>query len=48
MSAAPWLERLECLAARLPELCLGTDLAALTVAELSGLYRFLSRIAGGA
>ena len=43
-----WLDRLECLAARFPELCLGTDLAALSVAELWGLYRFLSRIANGA
>jgi len=48
MSRAPWLDRLQCLAARFPELCLGSDLAALSVAELWGFYRFLSRIAQGA
>ncbi len=48
MRPAGWLERLECLVAHFPELCLGTDLAAFSVAELWGLYRFLSRIADGA
>jgi hypothetical protein len=42
-----WLDRLECLAARFPELCLGTDKAALSGTERGGLYRFLSRIADG-
>jgi hypothetical protein len=48
MSPAAWLERLHCLAARLPELGIGADLAALSAADLWGLYRFLSRIADGA
>lgn len=47
MKPAAWLERLQCLAARFPELCLGSDLAALSVADLWGLYRFLSRMADG-
>lgn len=45
MRPAAWLERLQCLAARLPELGIGADLAALSAADLWGLYRFLSRIA---
>ena len=44
MSAA-WLDRLQCLIARLPELGIGADLAALSAADLWGLYRFLSRVA---
>lgn len=48
MRPADWLERLQCLAARLPELGMGADLAALSAADLWGLYRFLSRMADGA
>ena len=48
MRPAAWLERLQCLAARFPELGMGADLAALTAADLWGLYRFLSRVADGA
>ena len=48
MRPTAWLERFESLAARFPELYLGTDLAALSLAELWGLYGFLSRIADGA
>ncbi len=42
------LERLQCLAARFPQLGIGADLAALSAADLWGLYRFLMRIADGA
>ena len=48
MRPAAWLERLQCLVARFPELGMGADLAALTAADLWGLYRFLSRVADGA
>ena len=48
MTAATWLERLQWLAARLPEFGIGPDLAALSAADLYGLYRFLSRAADGA
>lgn len=48
MSPAAWLDRLQCLAARFPEHGIGADLAALSTADLWGLYRFLSRIADGA
>ena len=48
MSAPAWLERLEWLVARFPEYGIGADLAALTVADCWGLYRFLVRIADGA
>ena len=47
MLPAAWLERLQCLAARFPQLGIAPDLAALPAADLWGLYRFLSRIAGG-
>lgn len=48
MRPATWLERLPWLAARFPECGLGADLAALSAADLWGLYLFLSRIADGA
>lgn len=47
MTAPTWLERLQWLAARFPEHGIGTDLAALSAADLWGLYRFLTRIAEG-
>jgi len=39
------LERVQTLAVRLSHLGLGPDLAALTLAELWGVYRFLQRLA---
>ncbi len=47
MSARAWLEDLQSLAARCTGLGIGPDLAALTLAEAWGLYRFLARMAGG-
>lgn len=47
MKPAGWLERLHWLAARFPEFGVGPDLAVLSVGELYGLYRFLSRAAEG-
>ena len=47
MRPAAWIERLQWLAARFPELGVGSDLAALPAADLYGLYRFLSRAADG-
>ena len=47
MRPAAWLDRLQCLATRFPEFGVGADLAALSAADLWGLYRFLSRIADG-
>ena len=47
MNAPAWLEDLQALAARFAGLGIGPDLAALTLAEAWGLYRFLARIAGG-
>ena len=41
------MERLQWLAARFPECGIGQDLAALSAADLYGLYRFLSRAADG-
>lgn len=46
MGEAGWIDRLQVLAARLPALGVGTDLAALAAADLWGLYRFLLRVAG--
>ena len=46
MNAPAWLEDLQALAARFAGLGIGPDLAALTLAEAWGLYRFLARIAG--
>jgi hypothetical protein len=48
MTPGGWLERLQWLAARFPEHGIGADLAALSAADLWGLYRFLTRIADGA
>ena len=47
MRPAAWLERLQCLAARFPEFCIGPDLTVLSAADLYGLYRFLCRAADG-
>ena len=47
MNAPAWLEDLQALAARFAGLGIGPDLAALSLAEAWGLYRFLARIAGG-
>ena len=47
MNAPAWLEDLQALAARFAALGIGPDLAALTLAEAWGLYRFLRRVAGG-
>lgn len=47
MRPAAWLDRLRCLAMRFPELGVGADLAALSAADLWGVYRFLSRVADG-
>ena len=47
MRPAAWLDRLQCLAMRFPEYGIGADLAALSAADLWGLYRFLGRIADG-
>jgi len=48
MKAPAWLEDLQALAARFARLSIGPDLAALTLAEAWGLYRFLCRVVGGA
>lgn len=42
------MERLQWLAARLSEFGVAPDLAALSAADLYGLYRYLSRAADGA
>lgn len=47
MRSGAWLERLQWLASRFPEFGIGHDLAALSAADLYGLYRFLSRVADG-
>lgn len=41
------LERALALSARLPHLGVGPDLAALPLADLWGVYRFLCRVAHG-
>ena len=48
MKPAAWLEELQALAARFASLGISPDLAALTLAEAWGLYRFLARMAGDA
>ncbi len=48
MTAAAWLDRLQCLAARFPEHGIGADLVGLAMVDLWGLYLFLSRLADGA
>ena len=47
MNAPAWLEDLQALDARFGAQGIGPDLAALTLAEAWGLYRFFSRMAGG-
>ena len=40
-----WLKRLQALCARFSYMGIDSDLAALSMAELRGLYRFLTRLA---
>lgn len=40
-----WLKRLQTLCERFSHLGIGADLAALSMDELRGLYRFLARLA---
>lgn len=47
MNNEAWLERLQMLSARFSHLGMGDDLAALSIIELWGVYRFLSRLADG-
>lgn len=47
MNAPAWLEDLHALAARFGAYGIGPDLAAVTLAQAWGLYRFLVRMAGG-
>lgn len=47
MNTPAWLEDLQALAARFGAYGIGPDLAALTLAQAWGLYRFLCRVAGG-
>ncbi len=47
MRPAAWLERLQWLTVRFPEFGIGSDLATLSLADLYGTYRFLSRVAQG-
>jgi hypothetical protein len=42
-----WLERLQSLSVRFSHLGVGADIAALSIVEAWGLYRFLSRLADG-
>jgi hypothetical protein len=42
-----WTERLPMLCNRFARLGIGADMAALSIIELWGLYRFLSRLADG-
>lgn len=42
-----WLDRLAGLLERFPEYGIGPDLAALSLAELWGLWRFLNRLSEG-
>ena len=48
MRPPAWLERLQWLAERLPGYGMGADLAALSIADAWGLFRYLSRLADGA
>lgn len=50
MTTADWIERLQMLAARLPQCGVGPDLAGLALCDLWGVYRFLEAVAarGGA
>jgi hypothetical protein len=42
-----WLERLQTLSVRFSGTGIGSDLGALSLIELWGLYCYLSRLAGG-
>lgn len=42
-----WLERLQMLGNRFSHLGIGDDLAALSIIEAWGVYRFLLRLKGG-
>lgn len=48
MNAPAWLEYLQALAARFAGYGIGADLAAVSLVQAWGLYRFLCRLAGGA
>jgi len=45
MTPPDWLERLQCLAVRLPQYGVSPDLAGLALADLWAIYRFLCRVA---
>ncbi|OIQ72546.1 hypothetical protein GALL_458250 [mine drainage metagenome] len=45
MSDEPWLESLQTLCERFAHLGIGADIAALSLIELWGLYRYLSHLA---
>ncbi|PTQ79817.1 hypothetical protein C8R21_12221 [Nitrosospira multiformis] len=45
MNDEHWLERLQALSVRFSHLGIEVDLAAMSLIELWGLYRFLSRLA---
>jgi hypothetical protein len=45
MTTADWIERLQMLAARLPQCGVGPDLAGLALCDLWGVYRFLEAVA---
>ena len=47
MNNLDWLERLQSLSVRFSHLGIGADLAALSVIEAWGVYRYLSRLADG-
>jgi hypothetical protein len=47
MNNLDWMERLQCLSVRFSHLGIGADLAALSVVEAWGLYRYLLRLNGG-
>ena len=47
MNDETWLERLQMLCERFSHLGIGADLASLSLIELWGLYRYLSRLADG-
>ena len=47
MNDENWLERLQTLSVRFSHLGLAGDMAGLSLIELWGLYRFLSRLADG-
>ena len=47
MNDENWLERLQTLSVRFSHLGLTGDMAGLSLIELWGLYRFLSRLADG-